>query len=107
MEALDFPVQDMARERWSNNCDAEEAFPVDVAVEFRRVMCHAASASDMSSVDLDFGRHGEHGPVAPIDPHHDAPLVEAFTKYYDQWMEGLDDLIERAEGLDAEWMRDQ
>ncbi|KAF8834285.1 hypothetical protein BDN67DRAFT_985436 [Paxillus ammoniavirescens] len=121
MEALDFPdaVQDMARELWSNNCNAEEAFPVDVAVEF--------SAGNMSSVDLDFGWHGKRGPVAPIDPHHDAPLVEAFTKYYNQWvqlhlkrrrellaelmllcqMEGLDDLIKCVEGLDAEWMRDQ
>ncbi|KIK72674.1 hypothetical protein PAXRUDRAFT_21712 [Paxillus rubicundulus Ve08.2h10] len=129
MEALDFPdaVQDMARELWSNNCDAEEAFPVDITVEFRRAICHAASAGDMSSVDLDFGRYGERGPVAPIDPHHDAPLVEGFTKYYDQWvqlhlrrrrellaelmllhqMEGLDDLIKHTEGLDAEWMRDQ
>ncbi|KAF8833147.1 hypothetical protein BDN67DRAFT_1017893 [Paxillus ammoniavirescens] len=97
----------MARELWSNNRDTEEAFPIDVTMEFRRAMCHTASAGNMSSVDLDFGWHGERGPVAPINPHHDAPLVEAFTKYYDQWMEGLDDLIERAEGLDAEWMRDQ
>ncbi|KAF8832995.1 hypothetical protein BDN67DRAFT_1018083 [Paxillus ammoniavirescens] len=83
MEALNFPdaVQDMARELWSNNRNAEEAFPVDVAVEFRCAMCHAASTGNMSSVDLDFGWHGERGPVAPIDPHHNAPLVEAFTKW--------------------------
>ncbi|KIK80035.1 hypothetical protein PAXRUDRAFT_16004 [Paxillus rubicundulus Ve08.2h10] len=129
MEALNFPdaVQDMARELWSNNRDAEEAFPVNVAMEFRCAMCHAASASNMLSMDLDFGWHGECGPVAPIGPHQDVPLVEAFTKYYDQWvqlhlrrrrellaelmllhqMEGLDDLIKHMESLDAEWMRDQ
>jgi hypothetical protein len=68
-----------------------------------------------------------HGPVAPIDPHHDTPLVEAFTKYYTEWVEltlkccrelvaelmllwqieGLDDLIKRSKGLDMEWMTDE
>jgi hypothetical protein len=53
--------------------------------------------------------------------------VEAFTKYYTEWVEltlkrcrelvaelmllrqieGLDDLIKRSEGLDTEWMTDE
>ncbi|KAF8833436.1 hypothetical protein BDN67DRAFT_1017563 [Paxillus ammoniavirescens] len=132
MEALDFPGKS-AREHLRTIADGSSKMQFKTwpgscgAMEFRCAMCHAASAGNMSSVDLDFGRHGERGPVAPIDPHHDAPLVEAFTKYYNQWvqlhlrrrrellaelmllrqMEGLDDLIKHTEGLDTEWMRDQ
>ncbi|KIK79798.1 hypothetical protein PAXRUDRAFT_160293, partial [Paxillus rubicundulus Ve08.2h10] len=119
-------IQDMAKDLWSNYCNAEEVFAIDIAAEFRQLICNATSVGDVTSTALNFDRHGEHGPMAPINPHHNAPLVEAFTKYYNQWaqlhlrccrelvvelmllhqMEGLEDLIQCAEGLDAEWMRD-
>ncbi|KIJ05978.1 hypothetical protein PAXINDRAFT_20801 [Paxillus involutus ATCC 200175] len=119
--ALNLPdaVQQMAKDLWSNDRDAEGAFMTDIAVEF--------SVGDVTSVALDLDRPCVRGPVAPIDPHHDAPLVEAFTKYYTEWVEltlkrrrelvaelmllrqikGLDDLIKRSKGLDTEWMTDE
>lgn len=120
-------VQQMAKDLWSNDRDAEGAFMTDIAVEFRRAICNAASVGDVTSAALDLDRPCMRGPVAPIDPHHDAPLVEAFTKYYTEWVEltlkrrrelvaelmllrqieGLDDLIKRSEGLDTEWMTDE
>jgi hypothetical protein len=119
-------IQQMAKDLWSNDRDTEGAFVTDITMEFRRVICNAASIGDVTSAALDFDRPCVRGPI-PIDPHHDAPLVEAFTKYYTEWVEltlkhhrelvaelmllrqieGLDDLIKHSKGLDTEWMTDE
>ncbi|KIJ04909.1 hypothetical protein PAXINDRAFT_21804 [Paxillus involutus ATCC 200175] len=117
----------MAQGPMEQHRDAEGAFMTDIAVEFRRAICNAASVGDVTSAALDLDQPCMRSPVAPIDPHHDTPLVEAFTKYYTEWVEltlkrrrelvaelmllrqieGLDDLIKRSEGLDTEWMTDE
>ncbi|KAF8834200.1 hypothetical protein BDN67DRAFT_1016746 [Paxillus ammoniavirescens] len=128
LRALDSPdaVQKIAVDLWSNNHDAKAGFFADIAVEFRRAVSEAAAVGDMTSAKLNFSRRPVNGPTACIDAYHDAPIMEAFTKYYVQWvdlhikhrrdmvaelillrqMEGLDDLIEQAEGLDVAWMGD-
>ncbi|KIJ16682.1 hypothetical protein PAXINDRAFT_168179 [Paxillus involutus ATCC 200175] len=128
LHGLELPdaIQKMAKDLWSNDPNTEEAFMTDMAVKFRQVICDAVAVGNGTSVTLDFDRSSVRGPVAPIDPYHDAPLVEAFRKYYTEWaelhvrrcremvvelmllrqMEGLDDLIQCAEGLDTQWMAD-
>ncbi|KIK72745.1 hypothetical protein PAXRUDRAFT_21637 [Paxillus rubicundulus Ve08.2h10] len=89
LRALELPdaIQKMARDLWSNDRDAEGAFVADIAVEFRRAIGNAASVGDVTSTALNFPSRPAHGPVTPIDAHHNAPIMEAFSKFYSQWAE--------------------
>ncbi|KAF8833783.1 hypothetical protein BDN67DRAFT_1017189 [Paxillus ammoniavirescens] len=87
--ALDFPdaIQKITVDLWSNNHDAEAGFFADITMEFRRVVSEAAAVSDMMSAKLNFSRCPVNRPIVCIDAYHNAPIMEAFNKYYVQWVD--------------------